>query len=35
MPSISVILFDQLPHNSCAGEVAALQGAAELRYEEI
>jgi hypothetical protein len=29
VPSPSIILFVQLPRNSCAGEVAALQGAAE------
>jgi hypothetical protein len=33
-PAASVTLFDQLPHNSRAGEVAALQGAAELQCGE-
>jgi hypothetical protein len=31
MPAVSVTLFHQLPHSSRAGEVAVLQGAAELR----
>jgi hypothetical protein len=34
MPAVSVTLFNPLPHNSLAGEVAALQGAADLRCGE-